>query len=402
MTWERQACHDVTSYIAVHDGTQTSFQRGVAVVNLDKVTFGAAAGAAANVVVGGIGARLAMRIVVLLIGGQPAFTPGGTAGILVLAALLGTLLGLLVAATHSRAGERWRQADLLVGGLLTLLVMALFFSMRDGEAELLPAWQGRLLFAPLALLSTVAAGNAYAGLQRRYAGSPARRASWASFVAYGAALGLAFVGMMSLAGGALRLPRAVWQIAALTSPSSVDFAAGYAPMQALGFVFALGYFLLTWLLFWWGNSGAMRAGAIGCLLLAAGLFHVTGSMEAVMGRGTAADVAEGLLAAVGAGILAVVYWRLFTGPPSAVRRRPLITSLLLLVGSLAMIAALVALLPQWGVRQQAVPVTMVSVTLYLLPWLLLPAGLLCSIQGRTRRLGGATQCAPGGALTSTG
>ncbi len=145
-------------------------------VNLDRLTLGAAAGAVTNMVVGGIGARLAMRVVVLLIGGQPAVTFEGTAGILLLAAILGTVLGAAVALVHGWAGSRWRRADWLLGGLLTLLVAGMFLTIRDGEAALLPAWQGLLLFAPLALLSTLATGYVFEWLWRSRATKIERQA----------------------------------------------------------------------------------------------------------------------------------------------------------------------------------------------------------------------------------
>ncbi len=369
-------------------------------VSLDKITLGAVAGAGTNLVVGGIGARLAMRAVVLLIGGQPAVTLEGVTGILLLAAMLGIVLGVAVAFAHNWAGHRWRQADWLLGGLLTLLVTALFLAIRDGEAALLPAWQGVLLFAPLALLSTLATGFVYERLRRRRAGKIERQAPAAWLGAYGIAFVLAFVGLMSLAGGPLRLPRAAWHMA-LMAGASADFAGAYVPMQMLGFVFAVGYLLLTWLLFWLADGNDLRAGAIGCLLLAAGFFHITGPIAGVLGRGLTASVLEGLLAAVGAAVLAVVYWRLFAGSPAHVRRAPLAISLVVVAAALAGLSALMAVQPQWSVLRQPLLVTLFSVTMYLLPWLALPLGLLCSMQ---RNHGGQANAAAyqAGALADAG
>src|SRR5688572_13532711 len=98
-------------------------------IDLDKITLGAAAGAATNLIVGGIGARLAMRAVVLLIGGEPAVTLAGVTGILLMAAMLGLVLGIAVALVHGWAGSRWQWADWLLGGLLMLLVTGAFFSI---------------------------------------------------------------------------------------------------------------------------------------------------------------------------------------------------------------------------------------------------------------------------------
>lgn len=51
-------------------------------------------------------------------------------------------------------------------------------------------------------------------------------------------------------------------------------AEAYVPMQILGFVFALVYLLLTWLLFWLAEGPDLRMAAIGLLLLAAGSIAV--------------------------------------------------------------------------------------------------------------------------------
>ena len=219
-------------------------------VNLDRLTLGAAAGAVTNMVVGGIGARLAMRIVVLLIGGQPSVTFEGTVGILVLAAILGTVLGVAVALVHGWAGSRWRRADWLLGGLLALLVAGMFLTIRDGEAALLPAWQGLLLFAPLALLSTLATGHVFEWLWRSRAPKIAREVPAVWLGIYGAQFVLAFVGMMSLAGSgpcASRGLRGIWRPWPAPAPTSL---AAYVPMQMLGLLFAIVYLLLTWMLFW--------------------------------------------------------------------------------------------------------------------------------------------------------
>lgn len=357
-------------------------------INLDRLTWGAAAGAATNMVVGGLGARLAMRVVVLLIGGQPAVTLEGTAGILVLAAILGTLLGAAVALVHGWAGKKWRWADWLLGGLLVLLVAGLFLTIRDGEAALLSAGQGLLLFAPLALVSTLATGFVFEKLWRSRAPRLEREAPVLWLAVYGVAFVLSFVGLMSLAGGPLRLPRIAWHMAAMAG-SGANMAEAYVPMQILGFVFALVYLLLTWLLFWLAEGPDLRMAAIGLLLLAAGSFHVIGPLESVLGRGLPADALEVLLGAVGLALLAVVYWRLFTRSGTGMSRAPLAISLLIVAGAYVTLALLITVQPEWRVLRQPLLVTLFSVTLYLLPSLALPLGLLWSRQRTADRSGPA-------------
>jgi hypothetical protein len=363
-------------------------------IDLNKITLGIAAGAVANMLAGGIGARLAMRAVVLLIGGKPSLTAEGTLGILLLAAILGAVLGLMVAYLHGWAGARWRLADWALGGLLAVLVAWLFFANREGEFALLPAWQVALLFAPLALLSTLATGRLYQWLQRVTASAPQRRAPALWLGAYGIAFIPAFIGMMSLAGVTLRLPRVAWHVPFMGG-AAANFAAVYAPMQMLGLLFALSYLLLTWLIFWLANRRALQAAAIGCLLLAAGLFHVNGPLEGVLGRGLAATALEILLALIGAGILAVVYWQLFAGAGGSVRRAPLAFSLLAIAGTVAALVGLMVTQPQWSVLRQPLLVTLFSVTLYLLPWLLLPLGLLLSMRARPGQAASSPVYQPG-------
>lgn len=151
-------------------------------------------------------------------------------------------------------------------------------------------------------------------------------------------------------------------------------------MQMLGFVFALVYLLLTWLLFWLAEGPDLRAAAIGLLLLAGGSFHVIGPIERVLGRGLLADTLEIFLAAVGVALLAVVYWRLLTRSGTGVRRVPPAISLLVAAGAYITLGVVLSVQPEWRVLRQPMLVTLFSVTLYLLPSLALPLGLLWSRQ----------------------
>ena len=63
-------------------------------VDLNRIGAGLVTGAAAGALIGGIGARLAMRVVALLGEGVPSFSVGGTLGILLMGAVLGAIGGL--------------------------------------------------------------------------------------------------------------------------------------------------------------------------------------------------------------------------------------------------------------------------------------------------------------------
>ena len=254
-------------------------------VSLDRLTLGAAAGAATNMVVGGIGARLAMRVVVLLIGGQPAVTFEGTVGILVLAAILGTVLGAAVALVHGWAGSRWRRADWLLGGLLTLLVAGMFLTIRDGEAALLPAWPGA---AALCAAGAVEHAGDRLCLRTAVAQPRPKVERQAPAVWLGDLWGCICVSIRGhdVVGRRATAPAARLHGTWRSWPARArTWLAAYAPMQMLGFVFALVYLLLTWLLFWLAEGPDLRLAAIGLLLLAAGSFHVIGPLESVLGRG---------------------------------------------------------------------------------------------------------------------
>ena len=77
-------------------------------VDLNRIGAGLVTGAAAGALIGGIGARLAMRVVALLGEGAPSFSIGGTLGILLMGAILGAIGGLGFA-TGARSGERSAQ-----------------------------------------------------------------------------------------------------------------------------------------------------------------------------------------------------------------------------------------------------------------------------------------------------
>jgi hypothetical protein len=77
-----------------------------------------AAGAVAGALVLGVGGRLLMAIVVLLAGGQPRFSTGGSFEVLVLGTGYGAGGGLLIPLLPRTVGARQRQAAALLGVLL--------------------------------------------------------------------------------------------------------------------------------------------------------------------------------------------------------------------------------------------------------------------------------------------
>lgn len=70
-------------------------------------------------------------------------------------------------------------------------------------------------------------------------------------------------------------------------------------------------------------------------------------------------------------------------------RAPLAISLLIVAGAYVTLALLITVQPEWRVLRQPLLVTLFSVTLYLLPSLALPLGLLWSRQRTADRSGPA-------------
>lgn len=122
---------------------------------LKRLSFFMFTGALVGALIGGIWARIAMRVVALSISGQSSFSFEGTVGILLLGAIFGVPFGLLFGLIYGRLpGASWLQG-LLYGIPWMLLFSIMAFTNRDGELALLPAWQVALLFTPLFLAEGV-------------------------------------------------------------------------------------------------------------------------------------------------------------------------------------------------------------------------------------------------------
>lgn len=266
-------------------------------IDLNRLAASALSGALTGAVIGGLGARLAMRGVALIGRMEPSFTLGGTLGICIMGAILGLLGGVLLGLVW-----RWLPGRALVGGatfggILAALVAIDFLRASGGELDLAAPPVRAALFAWIPLAWGAATGWLYARLEPRLAGAADRQVGPARLGLFGLCLLLAMIGMFSLASESLSLPPLMARYL-----SSLGWA-GFRPTHALAMaIFALAYAGLCTLLFW--QSGGNRMGslaAVSLLLFAAGFVQsgraLTNALD-FLGLGQALT---GLLRAAGLG-----------------------------------------------------------------------------------------------------
>lgn len=247
-------------------------------IDLNKIASATLAGLLAGAVIGGLGARLAMRIVALLIGSQPELTAGGTLGIVIIGGILGLAAGLLFGFIRPLLDRllpgRLLWQGLAYGGVLAILVSLPFFFVREGEIALLPAWQEIVLFGPIALIYGPALALLDGRLRQRYARNQAASVSVLWFAVFGLSLLLAFVSMASLANEVVHLPVAV--VRTIRQQGwSFDVR---TPHTMLAILFNLGYCGLTAVIFWRGARDRMAKFAALALLWFAAAFFNTGQV----------------------------------------------------------------------------------------------------------------------------
>ncbi len=413
--------------------TSTSF---LPRINLNAFFAALFSGALAGVVVGGVIARLSMRVVALLLGTSGSFSLEGTVGILIIGGVFGVIFGALYPLLRPifPMARLWQGA--VYGALWSLLVAIPFFNP-EGELALISPWIGAALFVPIPILQGVGTAWLYAQVEQRMAGAPERSLPLGWFAGLLVALFLAVVGMGSLAGEGVRLPPIVFNG---TTGLGMGFASVAGFHQFLGFLFLLLWIALSLLLFGLASHSVRgRLTALGLLLMAAGLFHVqplfTGWMAGIpVGRWTSAALTAAGAAAliallmslprrslsrresgfVAAVFVAVLLWNgtnlrllasqqllpsqqpvhewvawgaaLFAVSAAAVlaltrswsdkaARLPALAWMLAVVCFLV-IWAVTLLRPDWNIRGNVHPFAPLGVTFYLLPWLLPLVGMI--------------------------
>ena len=147
-------------------------------VDLNRIGAGLVTGAAAGALIGGIGARLAMRVVALLGEGVPSFSIAGTLGILLMGAVLGAIGGLGFALVRrifrlqtsgGASSLREHSGGAGYGAILSMLTVLPFFLSPSGELSLASPLVGAALFGWIPLAYGLALGIATPRLERRMA-----------------------------------------------------------------------------------------------------------------------------------------------------------------------------------------------------------------------------------------
>lgn len=247
-------------------------------VDLNLLGAALAIGAVLGATIGGISARIAMRVVALMGEGQPGFTLGGTLAILIMGAVLGAAGGLGFALLRTLLGRgsggasssrRSIGAGAVYGGLLAALAALPFLLIRGGELALASPLVGAALFCWIPLAYGLALGAALPAVERRTTAAP-RRVGLGWLAALGLALVLALAGMAPLLDGFVPFPPAATD---LHRTAGLSFAAAQALHRGLMLAFLLAYCGPSTWVFWRGaHERTARLAAVTLLLLAAAFF----------------------------------------------------------------------------------------------------------------------------------
>lgn len=215
-------------------------------VDVDCLAAGIGAGSVAGIIVLGGGARLAMRLVALIIGQPPDFTLPGTVSILMLGAVTGAFLGAAYAAFFPGLSRGLRWSGALYGVILSLVFVApAFLLSREGELGLLGPWGGLMLFGPLPVLYGLVLQPLTQRLVVRR--RPGRRVHIAWLLALTGALIIYLVGMFGILDAPIR-STAVTQ--RLLGSASQNFSALIETVRFFGLTFVLAYCGICAALFW--------------------------------------------------------------------------------------------------------------------------------------------------------
>ena len=280
-------------------------------VDLNRIGAGLVTGAAAGALIGGIGARAAMRVVALLGEGIPSFSVGGTLGILLMGAMLGAIGGLGFAvvrrllrlqASNRTSSLRDVLAGAGYGAILSVLTVLPFFLSPTGELTLASPLVGAALFGWIPLAYGLALGITTPWLERRMALAD-RRVGLGWLLAFGMALVLALAGMTPLLGELVSFPKAATDL-------HYAFGLGFQAAHILHRWIVLGVILvycgLTSLVFWRGSqNGTARLAAVTLLLFAAGFFGREPALAGGMQALPLVGLLPGLLQATGLSLMLV-------------------------------------------------------------------------------------------------
>lgn len=276
-------------------------------IDLNKVSIGALVGLISGLIVGGIGSRIAMRVVALIAGIPPEFTVGGTFGILLLGAFLGVPFGLLFV-----AGRRfiplpnvWK--GLLYGFILFLIFVVPPFISPAGEFTLASPLADLIIFGPIPIVFGLVLAMTISRMEKRYQTTVPKQVGAIWFILFGLALMLSFITFASSEDG-LRLyyPPAVFR-----ALHTLGIHAGDTEnlRLMLMLLLLLGYWALTIVVFWRGSrSWVAKFAAISLLTFAAAFFNTGDILGETMNTLSLLRWFPGLIKMLGFGSLLILFY----------------------------------------------------------------------------------------------
>lgn len=344
--------------------------------------------------VGGVLARLMMRVVVLIDGGQPAYSLEGTLGIVIVSALACALIAIPFAVLY--AYVHWSmvwKATVLSAVLLALALFPLYAIATGDLPNATPQLIAALILLFVWIPPFVGIATAYGArwVEPRIRAQVGLMPVWPT-LALAAAWVFACVNLLAQAIANTRHPVLVWT---MVSASRVDFAGARDDARTYGIVIALAWCVLATaavlrnLHTWARRRDALLLFATGGLLLASGarlpallrwLPDTPWMLGLVQGAGLAALLALALtareststlpvrvtVAIVGASVSA---WLILGQPDIDGRTQWIALALLALAFVLITASRLLA-------RPPRSTVTTVLIALFALLWLLLWAAIL--------------------------
>lgn len=314
-------------------------------VNLYSVMAAGLVGLVLGALVGGIAGRLAMRIVAVVGGIQPAFSVEGTAGIMVIAGFLGLIAGLIYGVVRPFIPVRGLWKGLVFGLILAALIALPFFLAPEGEFGLASPVVGATLFGAIGLAFALALEAGLLHHDGSVAVSKQHPVALIWLIPFAFFLALALAGMFSLADEFTRFPPAAsdWYLALGLNFQSAHQLHGLAMVA-----FATLYCGLASVVFW--QSAGNRAGSLAALalvVLAAGWFRAEPLTAGVMTR---LPLVRSLPALVRAGGLALIVLTMVVWPDG--RLEPGWTKVAFVVWCLWLAAWLATplrnVLPEWA------------------------------------------------------
>lgn len=280
----------------------TAFVQQFKQVDLNELAVGAIAGLGAGTLIGGIGGRLAMRLVALGADLEPGFTLGGTMVIFVVGAIIGLIFGLPYVWLWRRLPLPGRISGFLYGLTLCLVVvLPLFLGELEGELNLATPFVGFSLFGPLPIFYGLGLQWLSGRIEKRF--STVYQISFAWFGALLLASFLFLVAIGTLFSATLPLPSLISKAYRQAGFSFADARTAHA---LLAMLFTILYCLLLIAILWRNQHRAAGRWAVLGLLLFGAAFFQSGSGRALPML-SSLDIWPKLLRLVGLGSLFLLF-----------------------------------------------------------------------------------------------